>query len=113
MRFATLACLVVGLLCAGEAQAANLYGRVYDTLRGEIYGKTKIVLGSSPPRETVTDDRGQYWFKDVAPGAYLIRILHPGREDVVGRVVISARNRTTIANLDLSRIETPHSDDEY
>lgn len=113
MRFATIACLVAGLLYAAEAQAAKLYGRVYDTLRGEIYKKARIVLESVPPRETVTDNQGQYWFKEIAPGAYLIRIVRPGRGDVVGRVVVSSRTNTTIANLDLSRIEAPDPDDEY
>ncbi len=104
---------LAGLFATGTAQAANIYGRVYDTLKGQIYRNVRIELGTQPPRQTTTDELGQYWFRGVEPGAYLIRILRSDDEEVVGRLVVSPKLPTTVGNLDLSKIEAPHQHDEY
>ncbi|CAL1241601.1 carboxypeptidase-like regulatory domain-containing protein [Candidatus Methylocalor cossyra] len=104
---------LTALALAEPAGAAAIYGKVYDTLRGRLYPRTRLILGTQPPRETTTDDAAQYWFRDVAPGAYLIRIVREGEGDVVGRLVVAPDRATTIVNLDLSKIEAPHHDDAY
>jgi len=92
------------------ARAADVYGRVYDTMRGELYPGARVELGT---RAVVADDNAQYWLRDVAPGAYLIRVVIPGRREVNGRVLVVARQPTNIVNLDLGRIDPPHDEDEY
>jgi hypothetical protein len=105
--------VLTGLLTSATAQAADVYGRVYDTLKGEIYKNARIELDARPPMHTTTDGFGQYWFRGIEPGAYLIRIRRVGHKEVVGRLVVSSKAPTTIGNLDISRIETPHEQDEY
>ncbi len=104
--------LIAGLavLAAPMARAADVYGRVYDTMRGELYPGARVELGT---RAVVADDNAQYWLRDVAPGAYLIRVVIPGRREVNGRVLVVARQPTNIVNLDLGRIDPPHDEDEY
>jgi hypothetical protein len=95
-----------------SAHAERVWGRVYDTLRGKIHVDATVALESSPAHATRTDGAGQYSFEDVKPGPYLVRItLEDGRE-IVGRVVVYDMP-TTIANLDLSKIEEPDEDENY
>jgi len=102
--------VVTGLLTSA-VQAEGIYGKVFDTMRGKIYPNARIVLGVDRKRETVTDSEGQYWFKDVKPGPYLVYIYLPEGE-VVGRLMVY-RVPTTIVNLDIARIDAPSHDDEY
>jgi hypothetical protein len=96
-----------------EVLAENVYGRVYDTLRGEVYAHALVELGGVPPHATSTDSRGQYWLHGVAPGAYLVRIKTEEGREVIGRLVVSRSPATIIANLDLAKIDVPGAEDEY
>ncbi len=112
MRYtAWLICTAIIVLGSSAAPAETVYGQVYDTLHGKIYKNTKVTLNSTPPKEATTNEQGQYWLHDVKPGAYLVQIMLPN-QDVVGRLVVY-KIPTTIANLDLSKIESPSEDDAY
>lgn len=101
------------ILLTNTGEAASIYGRVFDTLDGEIFKDARIVLMTTPAKETTTDARGQYWFRDIKPGPYLVKIIRTGQPEVVGRLVVSAARETTIVNLDLAKIEPPEGHDEY
>ncbi|AGY56496.1 carboxypeptidase-like regulatory domain-containing protein [Gloeobacter kilaueensis] len=111
MRAHGLVLAGLGLLLALPAQAETVYGRVFETLQGSVFTGAKVILLSNPPQQTTTDGQGQYWFRDVKPGAYLVRLVIAGRPEITGRVIV--HRGTTIAHLDLSKIGTPGSEDEY
>jgi Carboxypeptidase regulatory-like domain len=111
MRALSAAFLALTVLVALPAHAEAIYGKVYDTLKGKIYPNTRVVLGSDPQREVITEQDGSFWFRDVKPGAYIVRIFTPDRE-VVGRLVVY-KTPTTISNLDLAKIDVPGAEDEY
>lgn len=105
--------LLTGILLLGAlpAQAETVYGRVYDTLKGKIFANTRVVLVANPEKEATTDSSGSFWIRDVRPGPYLVHIYTADRE-VVGRLLVY-KTPTTIANLDLAKIEAPGAEDEY
>ena len=49
----------------------------------------------------VADASAQYWLRDIAPGAYLIRVVIPERREVTGRVMILERQSINIVNLEI------------
>ena len=104
---------VLTLFAVSPADAADVYGRVYDTLRGRTYPGVRVRIDTEPARETVSDGAAQFWFKDVLPGAYLVHILLPERDRVTGKLLVASRQPATIANLDISKIDPPDEDDEY
>lgn len=106
-----LACTL--LLLFGSADAADIYGRVYDTLRARIYPGVRVMIGTEPARETLCDEAAQFWFRDVSPGVYLVRISLPEREAITGHLLVPSNRPATIANLDISIIDPPEADDEY
>lgn len=106
------AALILSLLCS-PAAAADVYGRVYDTLRGSTYPGVRVRIDTEPARETVSDGQAQYWFRDVPPGVYLVHLALPGRDAVTGRLLVAESRAATIANLDLAKIAPPEEDDEY
>src|SRR5436309_3352931 len=69
-------------LCAATAHAADLYGRVYDTLRSSLYPGAVVMLRTSAGREleTVADTAAQFRFAGVQPGVYRVRVLAGDRE---------------------------------
>jgi len=101
------------LSSVSAADAADIYGRVYDTLRGKTYPGAGVRIETTPARETVSDEEAQFWFRDVPPGVYLVHISLPERDLITGRVLVASRRPTTIANLDISKIDPPEEDDEY
>ncbi len=105
-------CLALLTYFSQSVQAEAIYGRVFDTLKGNILSNTRLVLGSNPNQETTTDSTGSYWFRNVKPGPYLVHIFTADGE-IVGRLVVYTKVPTTIANLDLSKIEAPGGDDNY
>jgi len=105
--------LLVSLWLAAmvPVQAETIYGRVFETLKGSIYPNVAVTLMSNPPRQTTTDQYGQYWFKDVKAGAYLMRVKLADRPAITSRLLVY--KGTTVANLDLSKILDPEHGDEY
>jgi len=104
---------VLILSFGSAADAEDIYGRVYDTLRGKTYPGARIQIDTKPVRETISDEQAQFWFRDVRPGVYLVRISLPERDLIIGRVLVASRRSSTIANLDISKIDPPEEDDEY
>lgn len=109
VRSILLSCLIF----AGTADAADVYGRVYDTLRGKIYPGVRVWIATEPARETLSDEEAQFWFRDIEPGVYLVRISLPERGSTTGRLLVANGRLATIANLDISKIDPPEEDDEY
>lgn len=101
------------LILAGSADAADVYGQVYDTLRDKTYPGARIWMGTTPARETESDEEARFWFRDVPSGVYLVRISLPERDSITGRVLVASGLSVTIANLDISKIDPPEEDDEY
>ncbi len=101
------------LACAGPAAAADVYGRVYDTLRGQLYPGAQVTLVAQPAQVVRCDEQAGFRFKDVPPGVYLVRLALPDSSVFTSRLLVSGRTPTTIADLDLSRINPPDEDDEY
>ena len=97
------------LLGIPYARAADVYGRVYDTMRSKMYPGAVIEFAG---RRVEADAAAQFWLRDIRPGSYLVRIVVPGR-DVMGRVFVMEGRPTNIVNLDLARIDPPHEDDAY
>ena len=110
---ASLIVVVCSALPAPAATAADLYGRVYDTMRGELYPGARIELATPGLRHAVTDLAAQYWLRDIAPGSYLVRIFVPGQREVTGRLLVTGTAHTQVVNFDLARIDPPHEDDAY
>ena len=113
VRWRLLGSLFAGALASGECIATDIYGRVFDTMRGEIYAGATIVLGTQPAIETVTNIHGQYRLRDVTPGVYLVRITVAPDRVVTSRLVVRDLAYTLVANLDLARIEPPGDNDQY
>ena len=97
------------LLCMPYARAADVYGRVYDTMREQMYPGAVIEVAG---RRLEADEAAQYWLRDIRPGTYLVRIVVPGRE-VTGRILVGGMRPMNVVNLDLARIDPPHEDDAY
>ena len=106
--------LGAGLAC-GPASGADLYGRVFDTLRGAIYPGAEVVLGAEAGggQRVIADATAQFRFDGVAPGVYLVKIALPGGREVIGRLRVTSRPQTQIAHLDLAKIDPPDEGDEY
>jgi len=65
---------------AQRPEEGTVRGRVLDESGGVIIGaevRLEPAAGGSP-RSTVTDDRGEFRFDDVAPGSYLVVAARPG-----------------------------------
>lgn len=108
-----LFCLIVLTSFSPSAQAEAIYGRVYDTMGEGVLPGARIVLSNpTGQRETIADKDGAYGFKDVKPGAYLVHIYTKDRA-VVGRILVYPKLPTTIANLDLGKIDAPGPEDAY
>ncbi|MHB9118998.1 MAG: carboxypeptidase-like regulatory domain-containing protein [Burkholderiales bacterium] len=99
--------------CAGQAGAADIYGRVYDTLQGRLYPGARVSLASNPAQQAVCDDQAQFRFSHVAPGAYLVHVALPDRGLLTSRILVGRDAPTVIANLDIAKINPPEEDDEY
>jgi hypothetical protein len=110
-----LAALVMAAATCTEACAADLYGRVFDTLRGSMYPHAVIRLGSGAEsdRRVTSDESAQFRFEGVQPGVYIVRIAEPGGREVIGRLRVTGRPATQIAHLDLAKIDPPDEGDEY
>ena len=106
---------LIGLSLCANATAADLYGRVFDTLRGAMYPHAVITIGagSGTVLRTVADGAAQFRFDGVKSGVYIVRIAEPGGREVTGRLRVTDRPATQIAHLDLAKIDPPDEADEY
>lgn len=64
-----------------------LYGKIADTYRwhgakGEsVVKNAKVTINSLPPQTTYTDERGQFWFRDLRDLRYTLKVDVPYRRD--------------------------------
>ena len=102
------------LILTTTAHAADLYGRVFDTLRGSMYPGAVVTLTPAIGGElrAVTDNAAQFRLSDVTPGVYQVRVEAESRQ-VVGRLRVATRPQTQITHLDLGKIDPPDENDEY
>lgn len=110
MRFFPVVFLLLALSTTA-VQAATLHGRVFETRDGTVGSDIRVILGTSPPRETRTDSYGFYRFDDVKPGGYLVR-LFVTETPVIARVVVHA-GQMTLHSFNLANIGPPPADDGY
>ncbi len=96
---------IVALATVGVASAqrsGSIYGVINDENGVGLPGVTVRCEGMGAPRLIVTDDRGNYRFLNLDPGAYYVRAEMDGFSTVEQPNVIVALNRNTTINFTLS-----------
>ncbi|GEM_PF-436249 len=72
--FISILVIVVGILTATTIYAANLFGIVSDKTGKPV--ETKVTLkddkGAAVGAPVTTDKKGNYTFKDIKPGSYIV-----------------------------------------
>jgi TonB-linked SusC/RagA family outer membrane protein len=86
--------LLVGALLAGvslslHAQQGSIAGKVTDATTGAPLENARLVL-AGPNRVETTGQDGQYTFRGVAPGRYLLRVLRLGYQPTGDTVQVAA-----------------------
>ncbi len=98
MRFATctgirvhllLGALLAGVSLSLHAQQGSIAGKVSDASTGEPLENARVVL-TGPNRVETTGQDGQYTFRGVAPGRYLLRVLRLGYQPTGDTVQVAA-----------------------
>ncbi len=98
MRFATCTGirvhLLLGALLAGvslnlHAQQGSIAGKVSDAATGQPLEAARVVL-AGPNRVETTGQDGQYTFRGVAPGRYVLRVLRLGYQPMGDTVQVAA-----------------------
>ena len=98
MRFAICKGLrvhfLLGALLAGvslnlHAQQGSIAGKVSDAATGQPLEAARVVL-AGPNRVETTGQDGQYTFRGVAPGRYLLKVLRLGYQPMGDTVQVSA-----------------------
>jgi TonB-linked SusC/RagA family outer membrane protein len=112
-RLSTGAWLLLGALLSGlspsaQAQQGSLAGRVTDQATGEHLENARVIL-AGPNRIETTGQDGQYTFRGVAPGKYLVRVLRLGYQPASDSAVVAAGER---AALDFGMTPSPVQLDE-
>src|SRR3954447_26295362 len=86
--------LLLGALLAGislnlHAQQGSIAGKVSDAATGQPLEAARVVL-AGPNRVETTGQDGQYTFRGVAPGRYLLRVLRLGYQPMGDTVQVAA-----------------------
>ena len=86
--------LLLGALLAGvslslHAQQGSIAGKVSDAATGQPLEAARVVL-AGPNRVETTGQDGQYTFRGVAPGRYLLRVLRLGYQPTGDTVQVAA-----------------------
>src|SRR3954453_5314829 len=98
MRFATctvirvqllLGAFLVGVSLSLQAQQGSIAGKVSDAGTGQPLENARLVL-AGPNRVETTGQDGQYTFRGVAPGRYLLRVLRLGDQPMGDPVQVAA-----------------------
>jgi TonB-linked SusC/RagA family outer membrane protein len=92
--------LLLGALLAGtssglDAQQGSVAGTVTDRSTGDPLENARVIL-AGPNRVETTGQDGQYTFRGVAPGRYLIRVLRLGYQPASDTVQVSADERVAV-----------------
>jgi TonB-dependent starch-binding outer membrane protein SusC len=100
IRLSISASLLSGALLSGltpsvQAQQGSLAGTVTDRATGEHLENARVVLAGSNRVETTGQD-GQYTFRGVAPGRYLVRVLRLGYQPASDTAVVAAGERVAL-----------------
>ncbi len=86
--------LLLGALLAGvslnlQAQQGSIAGKVSDAATGQPLEAARVVL-AGPNRVETTGQDGQYTFRGVAPGRYLLKVLRLGYQPMGDTVQVAA-----------------------
>ena len=86
--------LLLGALLAGvslslHAQQGSIAGKVSDAATGQPLEAARVVL-AGPNRVETTGQDGQYTFRGVAPGRYLLKVLRLGYQPTGDTVQVAA-----------------------
>jgi TonB-linked SusC/RagA family outer membrane protein len=92
--------LLLGALLAGtssglDAQQGSVAGTVTDRSTGDPLENARVIL-AGPNRVETTGQDGQYTFRGVAPGRYLIRVLRLGYQPASDTAQVSADERVAV-----------------
>src|SRR3954462_5180628 len=90
-----LGALLFGVHSTVQAQQGSLAGTVTDRATGEHLENARIIL-AGPNRVETTGHEGQYTFRGVAPGKYLVRVLRLGYQPVSDSAVVAAGERVAL-----------------
>lgn len=110
-----LSLAIVLLLGSVPACAAELVGRVVDTLDARVFeGALVQIRGSCPdPRTAKADSHGFFRLDSLTPGAYLLDVRLPDGRSFAARLVLLPNRKTQFLELDYSRIVPPDDDEHY
>lgn len=102
-------------LCGAPAFAAELVGRVVDTMDARVFPGAVVQVRSGGPqlRTANADTHGFFRMPGLTPGAYLLDVKLPDGRAFVARLVLLAERKTQFLELDYSRIVPPEDDEHY
>jgi TonB-dependent starch-binding outer membrane protein SusC len=87
--------LLVGSSSRVQAQQGSVAGTVTDRATGEHLENARVIL-AGPNRVETTSQEGQYTFRGVAPGKYLVRVLRLGYQPASDSATVSAGERVAL-----------------
>lgn len=105
-------CFAVLMLAGMPAGAAELVGRVVDSMSAEVFpGAVVHVRGHAI--EKSADANGFFRVPEMQPGSYLLEVTLPDNRDFVARLILLPNRTKQYIELDYSRINPPDDDEEY
>ena len=99
-----IALLLIGglrLPASGMGAAGNLKGKVTDVSTGEALPLVNILIVGSG-RGQVTDNKGEYFIKDITPGTYILRVSLLGYQTIEAKNVAIEGDETAVYNFKLA-----------
>ena len=101
--------VVVGILSSsaalfGQAVSGTLLGTVADPSGANVANAkvTAVQTGTGVPRDTVTNESGNYTMPDLPPGAYSVTVTAPGFKKEVRENITLLNNTTTRVDVGLA-----------
>ena len=92
MRTRIAACIVtvLSLVLLGSAQSnrGNIIGTVTNAAGTALPGVRVALTGSSPSAVAITNERGEFSFRNLAPGLYETRVELAGFATVISKVSV-------------------------
>jgi len=93
--------LSVGLAHNGWGSTGNMKGKITDISTGEALPLVNVLIVGSG-RGGVTNDKGEYFIKDVSPGTYAVRVSLLGYQSLEVKHVIIDASETAVYNFKLA-----------
>src|SRR5690242_320542 len=99
-----LIALGIGLALAvpAQAQTASLSGTVVDESGAVVPGATVMLAGQGTHPSTVTGSRGEYSFKNLAPGTYQVTVSLVGFSQATRDNVVVGQSNVEVPAITLS-----------